>query len=161
MSNKLLSLLKELAAYDEVHGGFTIIVQTHHLRKPVGSKLGFITNKGYLYTRLNKETYPIHHLVWLWHKGYLPKQLDHIDKNKLNNRICNLREASNTLNQLNKGVQRNNILGLENIRELPSGRYQVRLYEMTVGTFNSITEAILVRDSIKNSEMSRLSVELA
>lgn len=159
-NEKLLKALKELADYDELHGGFIVINQAHWLRKPVGSPLGWLTNKGYLYTRLNKNVYPIHHLVWLWYNGYLPKQLDHINRNKLDNRILNLREASNTLNQLNKGAQSNNKLGVENIRQLSSGNYEVRICEKTIGTFYTIDTAIQVRDSIKNRTIKLLTREL-
>ena len=43
-----------------------------------------------------------HHLVWVWHKGYWPTQLDHINGDKSDNRIENLREVTMSENNLNK-----------------------------------------------------------
>ena len=42
-----------------------------------------------------------HHLVWVWHKGYWPTQLDHINGDKSDNHIENLREVTMSENILN------------------------------------------------------------
>ena len=44
----------------------------------------------------------MHRLVWLWEYGELPKCIDHINGNRLDNRLCNLRAATNSLNSLNR-----------------------------------------------------------
>ena len=51
-----------------------------------------------------RRTYLIlyHHAVWAWHHGRFPKQIDHIDGNRLNNRIGNLREVSTAENLYNR-----------------------------------------------------------
>jgi hypothetical protein len=43
-----------------------------------------------------------HRLFFYWHHGYLPKQIDHIDRIKLNNDVSNLRELNNSQNQHNR-----------------------------------------------------------
>ena len=54
--------------------------------------------------RINHQRYAIysHRLAWFLHYGELPKkQIDHIDGNKINNRISNLRDVSNQENAFN------------------------------------------------------------
>jgi hypothetical protein len=43
-----------------------------------------------------------HHVVWVWHKGYWPTQLDHINGDEADNRIENLREVTQSENNLNR-----------------------------------------------------------
>ena len=76
-------------------------------RVKAGSIAGTVcTNRGassYLSISIDGNNYRAHHLVWLLKHGNLPfGQLDHIDCDKLNNRISNLREVSTSENQQNQ-----------------------------------------------------------
>jgi uncharacterized protein YigA (DUF484 family) len=51
----------------------------------------------------------------LYHNGYLPDLIDHIDGNKLNNRIENLREASKQENCQNQKVRLTNSSGVKGV----------------------------------------------
>jgi hypothetical protein len=44
----------------------------------------------------------LHRMIYLWHHGHLPKTLDHIDGDRSNNKIENLREATQQQNCLNR-----------------------------------------------------------
>lgn len=57
----------------------------------------------------------LHRLVFLYHKGYLPKIIDHIDNDRTNNRIENLREATQQQNCLNRVTHKNNRSGYKNV----------------------------------------------
>jgi hypothetical protein len=50
-----------------------------------------------------------HRLVFFYNYGYLPKLIDHIDGNALNNKIENLREASQTQNCRNAKKRKNTV----------------------------------------------------
>jgi hypothetical protein len=62
-----------------------------------------------------KKRYFVHQLVFLFFNGYIPKQIDHIDGNGLNNKIENLREATSQQNSLNRGLRKDNKSGVKNI----------------------------------------------
>lgn len=51
---------------------------------------------------INGKTYSLHRIIYLWNHGYLPKIIDHIDGNKENNCIENLREATQQQNCVNR-----------------------------------------------------------
>lgn len=57
----------------------------------------------------------LHRMVFLYHKGYLPKIIDHIDNDRTNNRIENLREATQEQNCLNRVMHKNNRSGYKNV----------------------------------------------
>lgn len=47
------------------------------------------------------KQYKTHRLIYLMHHGNLPELIDHIDRDKLNNRIENLRASNKSLNAIN------------------------------------------------------------
>ena len=82
----------------------------------VGKVAGCLFANGYLYTSVDGRQYLNHQIVWLWHHGFIPEcQIDHIDRNKLNNRIENLREATQTCNTRNTGSPCTNTSGVKGV----------------------------------------------
>ena len=54
-----------------------------------------------------------HHIVWLLNTGmWPPRELDHIDRNPLNNRFCNLRLSDRTKQAVNSSKGKNNKSGI-------------------------------------------------
>jgi hypothetical protein len=71
----------------------------HHL---IGKPAGSLSN-GYLYLWIEGHSYPAHRLAWLYVHGRWPlAQVDHKNRNRADNRIGNLREATHGQNQVNK-----------------------------------------------------------
>ena len=66
--------------------------------KPVSNRAGV---GGYAVVYIKGKHYRKHRIVFLYHNGYLPEFIDHIDRDKLNNRIENLRPASRSENLRN------------------------------------------------------------
>ena len=69
-----------------------------------GKKVVCSKTKGQRYLRINVQgkSYALHRIIFLYHVGYFPKVTDHIDGNRYNNRIENLREVTQQQNCLNR-----------------------------------------------------------
>lgn len=72
------------------------------------------------YTRVSfhsgsiKKTIRAHHLVWVWVHGKWPiGEIDHINGDRADNRIANLREVTVAQNRTNKKIQTNNRSGFK------------------------------------------------
>ena len=72
-------------------------------KMPLGYKLGTARKDGYLQVMVTGKFYLVHRLIWLYHYGVWPdNQLDHINGIRDDNRIENLREATNQQNMFNR-----------------------------------------------------------
>jgi len=116
-----------------------------------GEAAGTVHSKGYRITVINKKPYQNHRLVWLWWKGYLPENpLDHIDRNRLNNRIENLREVSRQCNARNANIRIDSPTGINGITRQSGYKHwkvQIRVDGHTyyLGSFRSFSEAVATR----------------
>lgn len=86
-------------------------------------------NKKTYYVRRRKSTKREHEYI-MFHNLISPdyKEVDHIDRNGLNNRRCNLREGKD-INPKNKGIQINNTSGITGVRfeDGPKARWKVQI----------------------------------
>ena len=75
-------------------------------RIAVGDEVGSPTGNGYLKVSINKSYYKVHRVIWTMLKGEIPAgmQIDHIDGNRVNNHIENLRLATHQVNQGNRKI---------------------------------------------------------
>jgi hypothetical protein len=62
--------------------------------------------RGYWVIGIAGKLYKAHRLAWLYVYGDLPEYLDHINRNRTDNRISNLREATKPQNGGNAKVRR-------------------------------------------------------
>ena len=76
---------------------------------------GSVHHTGYEQVKVGNKNYRSHRVIFAMHHGYFPAQIDHIDGNKLNNKIENLREANAMQNQHNVGLTHNNKTGVKNV----------------------------------------------
>lgn len=83
-----------------------------------GSKAGEpvgCNSKGYLIAMVDRKLYKVHRLIFLMHYGYLPDEVDHIDMNKSNNRIENLRASDKRSNAWNCTKRSHNTSGYKGV----------------------------------------------
>lgn len=72
-----------------------------------GKQAGSLKPSKYKQVQINKKMHLVHRLIFLYHHGYLPDCIDHIDNNQLNNSIENLREATKSQNAINRKLVKN------------------------------------------------------
>jgi hypothetical protein len=84
----------------------------------VGDICGWITvcnGRKYKKLKINKKTVYLHHAIYIFHYGYLPKRIDHKDNNSLNNKIENLRPCTQSLNIANSEKRKTNTSGYKGV----------------------------------------------
>lgn len=102
--------LKETLNYDPETGIFTWKETRRGLR--IGDVAGCIAKHGYIVIRVDKRLYTAHRLAWLYVYGEWPsKNIDHINRNRSDNRISNLRSASQSENCQNTSLRSDNKSG--------------------------------------------------
>lgn len=138
--------VKELFDYD-AENGWLIRKKDNHGRivnRPCGIKPN---HHGYGPLTIDGNTYHVHRVIWLWHKGEWPENdIDHIDRDRMNNRIENLRPATRQENLHNIGMNRNNSSGYPGVCfHKPTNKFMARIWinnkQIYLGLFTTAEEA--------------------
>lgn len=103
--------LRELFQYSEDTGQFIRLIGVRGMGGHVGAICGSPDRKGHIYMCVAGARYAAHRLAWLYVKGVWPSdQIDHINGEKADNRICNLRLATTATNTQNQRRARSDSL---------------------------------------------------
>jgi len=96
---------------------FTYTPEGKFIRNKNGKEVKCSQTKGQRYLRIyiDGKTHTIHRMIFLYHYGYLPKITDHIDGNRMNNKIENLREVTQQQNCLNRKHHKNSSSPYKNV----------------------------------------------
>ena len=113
----------EYISYDPESGSFAWIVRRGGVR--AGAPAGTIDRFGYQVITIGRRRYPAHRIAWTMYYGEMPpSQVDHINLDKSDNRIANLRLATPSENQMNT---RGRGAHLKGVTLHKSGKYQAQI----------------------------------
>lgn len=138
--------VKELFDYDYENGCLLRKEDNHGriVNRPCGHK-----SAAYGYVGIDGKSYRVHRVIWLLVYGTWPEhEIDHIDQNKLNNRIENLRPTTRSENMRNIKMHRDNSSGYPGVswdKKAWKFRADIRADNKNIylGYFNTAEEAFL------------------
>ena len=139
-------ILHELLSYDPTTGRL-FWKKTNSNRAQAGSVAGCRCKRnGYTLVRVNNLLMSSHRIVWKMVYGETPDEVDHIDGNRSNNRLENLRVVTRSGNNQNRGVQFNNTSGVTGVcfdksRGKWSAKIQINGKAKHLGRFPTIDDA--------------------
>ena len=114
MENLAISHDYVLSAFDYQEGN--LIRKTGRVNE-IGQIAGCVhKGKGYIHVKIKAKAFKAHRLVFLYHHGYLPECVDHIDGDKTNNKIENLRAATKEENCRNQKIRSTNKSGYKGVK---------------------------------------------
>lgn len=90
--------LKELLDYDPNTGIFKWRKTVNHNGAKKGSTAGTLSDRGYIKIKIMGKLHRAHILAWIYSYGKFPCKLDHKNNNTTDNRLSNLREATQQQN---------------------------------------------------------------
>lgn len=126
-SNKDLSheRLKALVSYDPETGIFTRRVSVPFA--PAGSQCLCRNKLGYVVFRIDGFLYTAHRLAWFYVHGEWPRVIDHINGDPADNRLQNLRSATQRENMWNAAKGTRNTSGLKGASRLQNGQWRAQI----------------------------------
>ena len=135
--------LLDILTYDPVTGEFWRNGKTYKAN----------CKEGYVQIRIFNRLYYGHHLAWFYIHKEWAIELDHIDRNRSNNRIHNLRKATRSQNLINASLRTDNVSGHTGVAfALREGKWRARInkdgIETHIGYFFSREEAIAARRKV-------------
>jgi hypothetical protein len=148
MKEEEIELIRSTFTYNPENGALTRLKSYH--KRYISETFGTANGKGYMLVRIGKKKYNVHRLAWILHHGYNPDEVDHINHDKKDNRICNLREVSRLEQMKNRALGVNNTSGRIGV-SMEKGRWKAHIginrKRIHLGFFDTFDEACAARDS--------------
>ncbi len=148
-------LLRQMFNYDSAAGH--LIWLNRHDRdnawnaRYAGKVAGCINSQGYVVVVINAKIHNAHRIMWAIYHGEYPKHnIDHINGNRTDNRICNLRDVSNKENLRNQKLRVGNKSGSHGVYRMRdcdrwSAEIRVDGKKIHLGLFKNRLDAIEAR----------------
>lgn len=128
--------LRQLVEYDPLTGIFHWRVSPAKQIK-AGYQAGYLNSNGYITIRLIGKTHKAHRLAWLYIYGVWPNIIDHINGEKSDNRLSNLRDGSQQENCQNERQARStNRIGLLGVSlHKKTGKFKAQIAALGVNHY--------------------------
>lgn len=127
--------------------------------RPAVTRYSWSECKGYPRATVRNRPVTLHIYLLGRRDGYM---IDHIDRDRLNNRRCNLRFVPTTVNILNRGLQSNNTSGYRGVVRYGDGRWKAQAGFMGdmkyLGVFDTAMDAALAYDDFARREFGEYAV---
>ena len=142
--------LKTHLFYDPDTGDFTRIAAFSNSAK-VGDTAGTVVD-GYVRIGISGIIYKAHRLVWLYMYNKWPNNIDHINHNRSDNRLKNLRDVSHIANSRNKSIFKSNTSKITGVHwakrdKVWLARITINYKKISLGSFCNIFDAACARKS--------------
>ena len=147
-----LARVHQLFHYDSETGVFTNKIDRNP-KAPKGALAGYVNTIGYSVIQIDNRKIHAHRLAWFYATGdWPPHEIDHINRNRSDNRFCNLRLATPTENKHNTSPRVNNTSGhrgdtWHKKRKKWQAQISVNNQHRYLGVFDSLEDAIAARAS--------------
>ena len=118
-----------------------------------GCTAGFKTPRGYINVVIDGIIYRAHRIIFVLHHDYEPTEVDHINQNKSDNKIENLREVTRSKNLQNQKGRRSNkgkLCGVSMVRGYYRVSICVNYNHIQLGQRKDYFEACCIRKSAEN-----------
>jgi hypothetical protein len=116
-----------------------------------GKEVSTVGLSGYIILAIYNKSYKAHRVAWAIHYDEWPNdQIDHINQNRRDNRICNLRIVTNKENAMNRTIQTNNKSGVVGVSwHKQRNKWIVRIASpdkyLYLGLFSNFADAVECR----------------
>jgi hypothetical protein len=130
-----------------------------------GTVAGSSDSNGYQRLTINYRSYLAHRLAWLYvHGEWPPKYIDHIDRDRSNNRIANLRPATQSQNKANEVLRTTNTSGYRGVGwEARAGKWFAKIVrdgrQVHLGYFSDKLEAARARDAAARNVWAEFALD--
>jgi hypothetical protein len=122
----------------------------NHVNAQRGGKeaLTGLNQNGYPSGKIDGRRFLAHRVIWAMHTGAWPvEHIDHVNLNRSDNRICNLREASRSQNMCNTRIKDKNSSGFKGVSwDRRAKKWRARIFiqnkEMHLGLYVNIDDAV-------------------
>lgn len=143
-------IVREFIGYNPETGALICLKRRRGGTTEVGCELGSRHKDGYVELRFMGKCYLAHRLAWFHVHGVWPDNIDHINHDRSDNRLANLREVSRAENQRNQKLKSNNTSGVTGVfwrkdKQRWLAKIKVNYKDKSLGYYDSFKGACAAR----------------